>query len=95
MIQGDWKDGKVNDIDKAQKHLEGYTFSSYLDYQRTQSRLYGLVLNKEAFPDYFSEPKEFSDFINDWLELKAEDLGRRGEVELPPSFPGKNLVNSS
>ena len=78
MIQGDWQDGKINNIDKAQKHLENYIFSSYLDYQRTQSRLYRLVLNREAFPDYFSEPKDFGDFINDWLELRAEGLEEGG-----------------
>ncbi|MCX6713939.1 MAG: transposase [Candidatus Vogelbacteria bacterium] len=72
VIQDDWQGGGINDLKKVQKYLEKYVFSSYLDYQDSQNRLYGLILNKEAFPEYFSEPKDFDVFINDWLELKAE-----------------------
>jgi len=73
MIQADWQDSGIRDLGNAQEHLESYAFSSYLDYWKSQDRLYGLVLNKKAFPDYFSTPKEFSDFINDWLELKMDE----------------------
>lgn len=70
MIQSDWKSDKIEDLNSVQSHLEQYAFSSYLDYLSPQSRLYDLVLNREVFPDYFSTPKDFDIFIDDWLKLK-------------------------
>jgi len=74
MVQSDWKDRGVRDLGRVQKFLESYVFSSYLDYKKSLNRSYGLVLNRGAFPDYFLIPKEFNDFINEWLELKTESL---------------------
>ncbi len=72
MFQADWQEEGIRDLKGAQKFLEDYTFSSYLDYKKSQSRLFGLVLNRGAFPEYFSLPQEFDHFINEWLELKVE-----------------------
>ena len=74
MIQADWKDNGIKDLDKVKKYLEHYIFSSYLDYQKSQNRLYGSILNRKAFPDYFSIPQEFDAFINDWLKLKIVEV---------------------
>jgi len=73
MIQSDWKDEGIKEFDKVQNYLDSYVFSSYYDYQKSEDRSYGLILNKEAFPDYFSTPREFSDFVRDWMELKTLD----------------------
>lgn len=70
MIQTDWQEEGIKDLEKAKKFLESYVFSSYPDYQKSTTRLYGRILNKEAFPEYFSTPKEFELFVNEWLEIK-------------------------
>lgn len=51
--------------------LENYPYSSYQDYIGV-NRPEGNILNKGAFPDYFSEENSFEDFIGSYLSF---DLG--------------------
>lgn len=48
--------------------LKEYYYSSYQDYIGI-GRPEGNVLNKNAFPEYFSEEKDFRDFINNYLSF--------------------------
>lgn len=76
LIQSDWKETGVGDLKRSKEYLHGFVFSSYLDYVGNQhNRSFGLILNKEAFPEYFSDHREFEDFIEDWLTLREEDPG--------------------
>ncbi len=70
LIEPDWKETGILNKDISKKHLSNYLYSSYLDYAGI-GRDFGFVLNKEAFPDYFSTHREFSDFINDCLSYKG------------------------
>ena len=73
LIQSKWKEEGIKDLARAKKFIEQYPFSSYLDYTG-QQRDESVILNKEPFPDYFSKPADFKDFIHDWLTYREEDL---------------------
>lgn len=77
MIQNDWQEKGIREIKKAKDYLATYPFSSYFDYSKKDKRLFGLVLNKKAFPKYFSGTKEFKNFIHDWLAFRNETEQKR------------------
>ena len=67
LIEADWKTKGIKNISKARKFLENYQWSSYLYYTGVKSP--DLILNSKEFPEYFENPMEFNDFINDWLSF--------------------------
>jgi len=71
MIDPEWKENGIADRMKAKEYLAGYGFSSYLDYMSDKKREEGVILNKQAFPEYFSDFREFDEFINDWLDYQS------------------------
>jgi len=79
LIDSDWKEKGISDLATAKEFLANYKYSSYLDYLGVD-RPEGRILNKEAFPEYFQNPKEFEDFIDDWLNY--QDL-----EEFPKGYP--------
>ncbi len=66
LIDKKWKVNRIQEKECARKYLENYSHSSYLDY-RGKGRSEESILNRRAFPDYFDQPKEFNDFLDDWL----------------------------
>lgn len=69
LIQPKWREDGIADVDKAKQYLKEYKYSSYPDYigeQREES----VILNKEAFPEYFENVKEFDDFITDMMKFE-------------------------
>lgn len=71
LIDKNWKESGIRDLKKAQKFLEGYKWSSYLDYKgivRPENK----ILNIEKFPKYFKNIKDFDKEINEWLNFKEE-----------------------
>ena len=70
IIDPGWKENSVTDREEAKKYLAKYGFSSYLEYIGI-SRQEGKILDKSAFPGYFTEPKDFDGYINDWLFYKT------------------------
>lgn len=71
MIDGSWKETGIKDREQAKEYLRRYAFSSYLEYTG-RSRPEGKILNKGAFPEYFSEHQDFENFIEDWLSYSDE-----------------------
>lgn len=72
LIQKDWKETGINDIQKTQEFLSRYKNSSYLDFiekERNESK----ILNKLAFPDYFSTTELFKKEIFEWLNYKNDE----------------------
>ena len=69
IIDRNWKEKGIDDINRAKDFLNSYRYSSYLEYLGL-NRPEGRILNKEEFPGYFSDKKEFEDFIEDWLSYK-------------------------
>ncbi len=65
LIEPDWKERGIKNIDRAKKFLDGYRWSSYRIYIGKKSK--DRVLNRSVFPKYFSDRNEFRDFLDDWL----------------------------
>ena len=85
LIDPMWKENGIKDKIKSKGHLDSYPYSSYLDYRGTK-REEGAILNISSFPEYFSKPADFDDFIGDWLSFKEfgalprSDLGSRSDL---------------
>lgn len=69
IIDQNWRENGIADREAAKRFLLEYTYSSYLDYQGIE-RPESKILNREAFPEYFTTVKEFDAFIDDWLSIK-------------------------
>lgn len=69
IIEPEWKEKGIMDREAAKSYLSAYTYSSYLDYLG-EKRVERNILNREAFPEYFADFKEFEQFINEWLVFK-------------------------
>lgn len=67
-INPDWKEKRI-DSSQARKFLSEYQCSSYLDYVGTM-REQNIILNKDAFPKYFPQKKDFLDEMQEWITLK-------------------------
>jgi putative transposase len=76
LIQSDWKDVGIRDLNKAIKYLDGYAYSSYFDYSnKVYNREWGSLLNKQTFPEYFNTKEDFMKEIIDWLKFDPNKLG--------------------
>jgi len=66
LIEPEWKETGISDHDRAKDYLRKYKYSSFIDYQG-EGRVERYILDKDKFPDYFLEPKEFDMHVDDWL----------------------------
>lgn len=66
LIEPKWKETGITDKAHAERYLETYMLSSYLDYLG-KKRLEGMILAREALPEYFSSGTEFKTFVTEWL----------------------------
>jgi len=71
LVDSNWKEAGIKDINKAETYLEKYRYSSYLDYTRS-TRLENCIINKEALPKYFNTAKDVKDYSRDLLMVKVE-----------------------
>ena len=72
LIDSQWKNNGIKDNKKAKSFLEKYLWSSCLDYKgiiRTQSK----ILNREVFPEYFQDIKDFNSEVEEWLTFLDQD----------------------
>lgn len=70
LLDSDWKENGIKDLSGAEKYLDSYKYSSYLDYNGI-SRLENKLLDINSFPKYFCSRKGFQDFNMDWLSYKS------------------------
>ncbi len=68
LIDSKWKENGISGKKKAENYLNEYQYSSYLDYL-SSGRKEKLIINKEAFPEYFTTNAEFSNHISWWLNF--------------------------
>ena len=71
LVDSKWKEKGIKDFKKAIRFLEKYIWSSYLDYKNTK-RSQNKILNKEVFPEYFQNIKDFDADIKEWLNFSEE-----------------------
>lgn len=69
LIDPEWKENGIKDINRAKVYLEKYQDSSYLDYIGVL-RQDNLIINRQAFPEYFQNVTDFEESIDNWLEFK-------------------------
>ena len=71
LIQSNWKEIGIKNINKAEKYLKNYKYSSFIDYlgiKRPEEK----ILNKKAFPDYFQTSKNFKKETFEFLNYNKE-----------------------
>lgn len=71
LIEPKWKETGIADKSVAEKYLETYAQSSYLDYLG-KKRPEGIILTPEALPEYFSSGADFKTFVTEWLTYSPE-----------------------
>ena len=68
LIDSEWKNNGIKNMTKAEKFLNQYKYSSYLDYKsvvRTENKL----LNMDTYPAYFNSIKNLEEEMKEWLEF--------------------------
>jgi putative transposase len=66
LIEPQWKEKGIKNIGQAKKFLNDYQWSSFPTF--IGKRKNDFILNREEFPEYFDDIKEFLKFIREWLE---------------------------
>ncbi|MCH8889373.1 transposase [Patescibacteria group bacterium] len=72
-IDSEWKENGIRNRKKAKNFLNTYQYSSYLDYKGVK-RNERQIINREPFPDYFSDRNSFDNYIDDWLGYDIEQF---------------------
>ncbi len=73
LIQSDWKEKGIKDINITKNYLKNFEYSSYLDFMEND-RAQGAILNLKNFPEYFNDKVEFETDLIDWLEFNPHLL---------------------
>ena len=75
LIQSDWKEKGVRDVEQAYRYVENFGYSSLQDYLHN-SRIEKKIINTEMFPDYFdnSDKDKIKDNLFDWLTLNLDNI---------------------
>src|SRR3989344_2537781 len=68
LIDKNWKEKGIKNIQKTFDFLDSYEYSSYLDYVTPEARPQGIILKVKAFPNYFPSRKEFKSEILEWFQ---------------------------
>ncbi len=77
LLEPDWKEKGIKDEKCAINFLNNYQWSSYRFY--TDRKQKDPILDKNKFPDYFENIKEFKTFITEWLNYQInKDLFKVG-----------------
>jgi putative transposase len=71
LIDSNWKESGLDNLENTLEFLKKYKFSSFLDYLGIDRRE-GKILNKNVFPEYFKNPEEHLNEIVEWLEYDKE-----------------------
>jgi putative transposase len=78
LIDSEWKERGIADLEKTKDYLNQYSYSSYYDFLG-KKRLERVILSKESFPGYFETENDFDDYINDWLTYNEKFTEKQRE----------------
>lgn len=67
LIEPNWKEDGISDFLKVKDFIDNYKYSSYYDYF-INNRHESAILNKEAFPNNFSQLNDFDSLIQNFRE---------------------------
>mgnify|MGYP001090052591 FL=1 len=68
LIQSDWQQAGIKNGAETLEYLRQYRYSSYAD--NGLSRPESNILNRETFPEYFLDKKEYDTEMNEWLSYQ-------------------------
>jgi putative transposase len=71
LIEPDWKQGKINNIQKALDFLNNYKWSSYLDYCGKKN--FSQIIEKNFLEQYFETPEKMQNEILELLKTANEN----------------------
>ena len=74
LVQSDWRENGIKDLEKTFNYVNDYKYSSLQDYLGTDREAKN-ILNRDVFPDYFGEESTVKKEIFEWLSF-SPDLGR-------------------
>lgn len=74
-IEPRWKETGISHRKRAERFLQEYPYSSYLDYC-DHLRHEKNILDVKALPEYFDTPDDFKKHVNAWLSRREEDGGQ-------------------
>jgi len=75
LIEQNWKEERIQNMKRAEKFLDNYKYSSYLDFCGTD-RLEGLLINKNGLPNYFENSHGFQSAVTEWLDYNNKNLSK-------------------
>lgn len=73
LIDRDWKEEGIKDVEKAYNFVASFEYSSLQDYLGT-NRLEKAILNTELFPEYFQTTNEIKTELFEWLTYKDVNI---------------------
>jgi len=79
LIEPNWKDGGINNPQKALEFLKKYRWSSYLDYLGYKN--YPSLTNRDFLTDVFKDKESCYNNVKDWI-LYKKDINELGLVAL-------------
>lgn len=73
IIDPQWKQNGISNRTMAKEYLSKYLYSSYQEYLGVLRKEWK-ILNRPAFPEYFTDPHDFEGFIEDWINFAHADM---------------------
>lgn len=67
LVESGWKEKGINNWDAVNKFLEGYRWSSYLDYLGNHN--FPSIMNNESIKWYFKSVENYKKFVQSWMKI--------------------------
>jgi len=75
LIQPDWKENGIKNINKAINFLDSYKWSSFHCF-KGKKLPENVIINSEDFPDYFKSISSFNEEILEWFSSNSPEVSR-------------------
>jgi putative transposase len=75
LIDKNWKENGISNPMTAENFMQNYKYSSYYDYF-LGDRIEKIILNKDAFPEHFSQLNDFNELIEEFNNIQGPSLDR-------------------
>ena len=73
LIDLNWKEDGISNPELAKNFIQNYKYSSYCDYF-LGDRAEKIILNKEAFPEHFSQLNDFKELVEEFDDIRDRTL---------------------
>ena len=66
LLEPSWKEIGLSDVERAERYLEAYSYSSYPDYLGI-NRPQNVLIDRAAAPEYFESSRDLKSEMEEWL----------------------------